>query len=157
MLHIHTRSGQVDHTVEVFIVHRGRVLLRKHDKYGIWLSVGGHVELHEDPNLAAVREAKEEVGLDIVLFNVRQVPVYGEPDYQELIAPVFVNRHRINATHEHVSYTYFATTDSDTVVPERPDDEWRWLTASDIHRGTVELKPHIKHYALSALDALAQA
>lgn len=34
MPHIHNEAGQIDFTVEVFIVHQGRVLLRRHDKLG---------------------------------------------------------------------------------------------------------------------------
>ena len=55
MPHIHEK---IDFTVEVFVVHNGRVLLRKHDKLKFWLSVCGHIELDEDPNQAAVREVK---------------------------------------------------------------------------------------------------
>ena len=61
MPHIHNK---IDFTVEVFIVYDNKVLLRKHDKYGMWLSVGGHIELDEDSNQAALREVKEEVGLE---------------------------------------------------------------------------------------------
>jgi len=55
MPHIHDK---IDFTVEVFVVHQKAVLLRRHDKYKIWLSVGGHIELDEDPNQAAIREVK---------------------------------------------------------------------------------------------------
>jgi 8-oxo-dGTP pyrophosphatase MutT (NUDIX family) len=153
MAHIHTTPGQVDHTVEVLIVYKGKVLLRKHDKYKIWLSVGGHIELDEDPNRAAVREVKEEVGLDIKLFQSKKLPVFREEDYEELIPPLFLNRHRINPAHEHVTYTYAATTDSDTVTPENPEDEWRWFTKTEIEVNE-EIRDHIKHYALMALELL---
>ena len=66
MPHIHEK---IDFTVEVFIVHKDKVLLRMHDKYKKWMSVGGHIELHEDPVEAAHREVKEEVGLDIELVG----------------------------------------------------------------------------------------
>jgi len=62
MPHIHKL---IDFTVEVFIVHKHKVLLRRHDKYKKWLSIGGHIELHEDPVEAAIREVKEEVGLEV--------------------------------------------------------------------------------------------
>lgn len=52
MPHIHEK---IDFTAEVFVVYKNKVLLRLHDKYKIWLSVGGHIELHEEPNQAAVR------------------------------------------------------------------------------------------------------
>ena len=38
MSHIHEK---IDFTVEVFIVHKSRVLLRMHDKYKKWMSVAG--------------------------------------------------------------------------------------------------------------------
>jgi len=55
MPHIHEL---IDFTSEVFIIFQGKVLLRKHDKFKIWLSVGGHVELNEDPNEAAPRRSR---------------------------------------------------------------------------------------------------
>ncbi len=91
-------------TAEVFIVCNNKVLLRKHDKYKIWLSIGGHIELHEDPNQAAIREVREEVGLNIELYNPHPTPFPASSG--ELIPPVFVNRHRINEVHEHVTLVY---------------------------------------------------
>src|SRR3989344_5859609 len=104
MPHIHEK---IDFTAEVFIVHQDKVLLRKHDKYKIWLSIGGHIELDEDPNQAALREVKEEVGLGVDLYNPHSTPF--PISSGELIPPIFVNRHRINEKHEHVTLVYFAT------------------------------------------------
>jgi hypothetical protein len=53
MSHLHEK---IDFTVEVFVVSGDAVLLRKHDKYKIWLGVGGHIELDEEPTQAAVRD-----------------------------------------------------------------------------------------------------
>lgn len=154
MPHIHKAPGQIDQTVEVFVVHSGKVLLRKHDKYGIWLSVGGHIELNEDPNQAAVREVKEEVGLDVELIAPENFITFDEVNHQELIPPVFINRHRINDKHEHVTLTYFATSPSSEVVPENRYDVWAWLTKAEIEANN-ELGQHIKHYALTALAKAA--
>jgi len=79
-------NEKVDFTVEVFVVNNRRVLLRKHDKYKEWLSIGGHIEPDENPNQAAVREVKEEGGLDIDLYSSRH---YSTPDkkYTDLITP----------------------------------------------------------------------
>ena len=154
MPHIHTLPNQVDYTVEVFIVHNSKVLLRKHDKYKIWLSVGGHIELNEDPNQAAIREVKEEVGLDVALYSPQPVPEYAEVGYTELIPPAFLNRHRINDSHEHVTSTYFGTVDSDQVAPENKSDIWHWFTRDEII-SSKEIKESIKNYALRALSTLA--
>src|SRR5512133_1197460 len=109
MPHLHEK---IDFTVEVFVVHNGKVLLRKHDKYNIWLSVGGHIELDEDPNQAAVREVKEEVGLDVELVDTRAADI-STAECRDLIPPVGLNRNRISPTHEHVTLSYFARAATD--------------------------------------------
>ena len=59
----------------------GRVLLVRHaghdDGWGI---LGGAVEVGESPAAAAVREAREEIGVDVRL--VRLLDVLGGPDYE---------------------------------------------------------------------------
>lgn len=150
MPHIHEK---VDFTVEVFIVYKNRVLLRKHDKYKIWLSVGGHIELHEDPNQAAIREVREEVGLDVRLFgNVPEI-VEGE-DYSELLPPRFINRHRINPTHEHVSCVFFAKSDTDKIkaATDEVSEEIRWFDREELDSSRYELKDHVRYYAKKALE-----
>lgn len=155
MPHLHTEPGQVDHTVDVFIVYKDKVLLRKHDKYKIWLGVGGHIELDEDPNQAALREVKEEVGLDVELRG-SNIPVdLGQEDYYELIPPIFLNRHAINHDHDHVSYVYFALSDSNKVIPENSDDEWHWLNENELQENKLQIQPTIKRYALEALRTLS--
>ena len=57
MAHIHEL---IDWTAGVYIVHNNKVLIRLHEKYHMWVHVGGHVELDEDPVQAAIRECKEE-------------------------------------------------------------------------------------------------
>lgn len=152
MPHIHEK---VDFTVEVFIVYKNTVLLRKHDKYKIWLSVGGHIELDEDPNQAAVREVREEVGLPISLAGT----VFDsgkDKDFRELLPPRFLNRHRINETHEHVTFVYFATASTNEIEQGSTEvsDELHWFTAEDLDSPTYELKENIKNYAKKALEEL---
>lgn len=157
MPHIHEL---VDHTVEVLIVHAGRVLIRLHDKYQKWLSVGGHIDPPEDAVQAAIREVAEEVGLkDIELWKghlFREISS-GE-GYAELIPPVFMNRHRISETHEHVSLVYFATSSTDEVIEGEGEKSggWKWCTREDLWN-LPDLSEHMRAYALAALDALGGA
>ncbi len=150
MPHLHKK---IDFTVEVFIVHKNKVLLRRHDKYKIWLGVGGHIDLDEDPNQAAIREVKEEVGINIKLANKPAPNKYITKDYKELIAPEFLNRHRINKTHEHVTLVYFATAKSNKVVTNSRDKstEWKWFTVNELNRNTYGIKRDIIFYAKQAL------
>ena len=57
MAHIHEK---IDFTVAIFVVHAGKILLIHHRKLNKWLPLGGHIELDEDPEQAAVREARED-------------------------------------------------------------------------------------------------
>jgi 8-oxo-dGTP diphosphatase len=149
MPHIHEK---IDFVVEVFIVYKDKVLLRIHDKFKIWLSVGGHIELDEDPNQAVLREVKEEVGLDIKLYDQNQLLKHGDEKDRQLIPPVGLGRHFVSSTHEHVCHIYFATSDTDNVIPEKETDVWKWVTAEELE--TMDLKPDIAFYAKEALKRL---
>jgi 8-oxo-dGTP pyrophosphatase MutT (NUDIX family) len=149
MPHIHEK---IDFTVEVFLVYKNTVLLRLHEKYKIWLSVGGHIELDEEPNQAAIREVKEEVGLDIQLLDDLRPFKSESTEYKELIPPKFLNVNRINPTHQHVTLTYFAKAPTDQIIPESPTDVWKWVTVDELD--TMDLKPSIKYYAHQALREL---
>lgn len=151
MSHIHEK---IDFTVEVFIVYQNKVLLRYHEKYKIWLSVWWHIELDEDPVQAVYREVKEEVGLNIILVKPSHVIDHQIDDYQELIPPVFLNRHRINETHEHVTMVYVATTNNDVIVVWEWEKQTpcKWFTVDELRSAEKELRPSIFHNALHALS-----
>src|SRR5438309_2993091 len=103
MPHIHEK---IDFTVAIFVVHENRVLLVHHRQLKKWLPLGGHIELHEDPEFAALREAREESGLEVELIGER--PPTSEPGTRALIAPRFLDIHRITDTHEHIGMIYWA-------------------------------------------------
>lgn len=126
-----------------------------HDKFKIWLSVGGHVELDEDPMEAAVREVKEEVGLSInIPGDISPSP---ESGFIPLLAPRFLCRHRVSDTHEHVCFVYFATADTeqiaDSVLDHEKDAETKWVTKEELDK--MDLVPNVRFYAKEALKALA--
>lgn len=60
---------------------RGRILLVRHrGHHDGWGLVGGAVEIGESPAETAVREAREEIGVDV--RPVRLLDVLGGPDYE---------------------------------------------------------------------------
>ncbi len=152
MPHIHEK---IDFVADVFVVHENKVLLRKHDKYNIWLPPGGHIELTEDPNAAAIREVKEEVGLTVQLFNEKPVGMFN--DSTELIPPVFLNRHTINNTHEHISFVYFATSNNATIKQGDTEisTEIRWFTQEELHDPAWNVDKKIQYYAETALKKIS--
>lgn len=154
MPHLHEK---IDFTVETFIVHGNTVLLRKHDKYKIWLSVGGHIELDEDPNQAAVREVKEEVGLDVTLVGEKP-PIKDDDSYCGLIPPRFMNRHKISDAHEHVTLIYFARTETNITTQNEKEtsDGMHWFTKEELNDPAHEIKENVKYCAEQALQELSQ-
>ena len=147
----------IDYTVETFVVFNDKVLLRFHDKYGIWLSVGGHIELDENPNQAAIREVKEEVGLDVNLYD-KLLPLREKNgSYEELIPPYFMNIHKISETHKHIAMVYFAKAFTDKVVESENEKSagWKWMTKREIEQA-IDISPLIKIYAIRALNELSK-
>lgn len=63
-----------------------KILLVHHKKLNKWVQPGGHIEEHEDPEQAAIREVKEETGLDIELLGERF------PTEQDFIRPLGIQR-----------------------------------------------------------------
>ena len=51
----------------VYVVSDGAVALHEHDKLGMWLPAGGHIDRDELPHEAALRETREELGFDVDL------------------------------------------------------------------------------------------
>ncbi len=120
-----------------------------HKRLGKWLQPGGHVELDEDPNQAAIREAKEETGFDVSLVGAPRL-LELEGNEHDIIPPKFLNRHPYNDTHEHVDFTYFATITGGELKPEE-GVEIRWFTKEDLEQEVVEMENTTRAYALAAL------
>lgn len=157
MPHIHTNPGQIDFVAEVFVVNKDKVLIRLHDKIKKWIAPGGHVELNETPQEAAIRETKEEIGLDVELYDGNKIQVEeGNGKFKQLIPPMFMNVHDVNEEHRHLSLVYLASSKSDEVV--QPDThektECRWLTREEV-LAAHDVEDTIKSYALKALELLA--
>lgn len=154
MAHIHEK---IDFTTSVYIVHKNKILLHMHKVLGIWLPPGGHIELNEDPNEAALREAKEETGLEVELIG--RGSVYGASSKaRDLIPPKFLNRHFYDETrtHEHVDLCYFARSKSADARHEIDGAEIKWFTKEEIEGNAYEIVPDVRVHALVALTELAE-
>lgn len=157
MSHIHEK---IDFTVEVFIVYKNKVLLRKHEKYDIWLSVGGHIELDENPIQAAIREVREEVGLEVEIVGGKKGIGDGSPKnkgYQDLIPPKYLGIHPANHTHKHIVLVYFAVSKTDKILDPTDNKEiaeTRWVTKEELKK--MNLVPNVLFYAEEALKELGE-
>lgn len=151
MAHIHEK---IDFTVAIFVVRDAKVLVILHRKLGKWLPLGGHVELDEDPEIAALREAKEESGLDVELIGER--PPTTEPGTRALIAPRFLDIHRISDTHEHIGMIYFARPrGGDLSLAEEEHHDIRWVTAEELETLQPPMTNAVKWYCRKAIGEVS--
>ncbi|PSP76431.1 NUDIX hydrolase [Halobacteriales archaeon QS_1_68_20] len=138
-------------TATTYVVHDGATALHEHDRLGIRIPPGGHVERDELPHEAAKREVREETGLDPSLVD--DSPDVTGPQGRSLPRPRHVMLYDINVHddgavgHQHVDLLYYARVDSREIDPaddELGPDAWDWYTpadlrAADLDADTVEL------------------
>jgi 8-oxo-dGTP pyrophosphatase MutT (NUDIX family) len=167
MAHIHEK---IDFTVAIFVVHNEKILLIHHRKLDKWLPLGGHIELDEDPEQAALREAKEESGLDVELLGER--PPTTSPGTRALIAPRFLDIHRISDTHEHIGMIYWARPKAAAQASSRHGSEThrqdacattlaveehhdiRWCSLADLDTLTPSMSDAVKWYCRQAIEEI---
>jgi 8-oxo-dGTP pyrophosphatase MutT (NUDIX family) len=150
MAHIHEK---IDFTVAIFVVRDHQILLIHHRKLNKWLPLGGHIELDEDPESAALREAREESGLEVELLGER--PPTTEPGTRALIAPRFLDIHRITETHEHIGMNYWARPKrgSVTLAAEEHHDI-RWCSSAELDTLQPAMSDAVKWYCRKALEEI---
>jgi len=147
MAHIHEK---IDFTVAIFVVADHRVLVILHRALGKWLPLGGHIDLDEDPEQAALREAREESGLEVELIGERP-PTTG-PGTRALIAPRFLDIHRITDRHEHIGMIYWARPKSGSVtLAEAEHHDIRWCSSEDLEALQPPMSDAVKWYCRQAL------
>ncbi len=152
MGHIHEK---IDFTVAIFVVQDGKVLIVHHRNLNRWLPLGGHVELDEDPEQAALREAREESGLEVELLGER--PPTTEPGTRALLAPRFLDIHRISETHEHIGMMYWARPKRGTVkLATAEHHDIRWCSAAELDLLQPPLSAAVKWYCRKAIEEIAE-
>jgi 8-oxo-dGTP pyrophosphatase MutT (NUDIX family) len=141
--------GHTEFAVAVFVSTGDQVLLVHHKKLNQWLPVGGHIEPGETPEHAAIRETKEESGLTIKLLGRR--PPALSPNSHPLIAPTFMDIHRISDDHYHICLVYFAVPVSG-MLTWAPAEHYsiRWHSLADLDLLTPPIDPMVKWYCYQA-------
>jgi hypothetical protein len=64
-------------------------------------------------------------------------------------------RHRISGEHEHISFVYFATSDSRNIdpAPGEKRDGFKWFTREELDDTRFDILTRIRLYAKAALGA----
>ncbi|HEX2571641.1 MAG TPA: NUDIX domain-containing protein [Polyangia bacterium] len=129
-------------SVAVYPRHRGRVLLIRHRRLGLWLPPGGELLPGETPLEAAARELREETGLEgrfPVVSDIDGTPP-GLLGYEE---------HPAGSKGQHLNFVFVADVDTDAVEPNDEFEEWRWVDGFD----DLEGPPNVEQFGRLALAA----
>jgi ADP-ribose pyrophosphatase YjhB (NUDIX family) len=132
----------------VFVVQDRKVLMTWNRKVNNWIPVGGHVDENELPNDAAVREAKEETGL-----NIKLVSPSGRSKNSNLVQPISVHLDHVKEDHKHINLVYFGVVKGgECFTVDDEGKELRWFSKEDLEK--ENLFPNTKELALEALNQL---
>lgn len=155
MAHIHEL---IDFVVNAHIVYNDKVLLINHKKLNMWLSVGGHVELNENPEEALFREIKEECGLEVEILGEKpNIPSSGWIDFKPLYTPMFLDVHNVTGNHRHVALNYFAKAKSDKIIlNEEEHNDIRWFSKEDLENPEFNITPAVKFYSEEAFKRFSK-
>lgn len=106
----------------IAILKDGKLLMGKRKDNGRWTQPGGHLNDGEDPVTGALREVKEETGLDLT------------PNQISHLATKIVKKSGGKGKVQVYAYKASLGSKSPTTIREDPDDEvhrWVWTNISD--------------------------
>lgn len=120
-----------DFVAVTFCVNNNKVLLVHHKKLDLWLPAGGHINKNELPCEAAIREFKEETGLDIELIGKKEQ--FGA--VKKLVHPTHIQLEDIEDGHQHIDLVYFAKlkdSNQNIVVRENEVHDVKWFSEEEL-------------------------
>jgi len=98
-----------------------------------------------------LREAREESGFDVELLGERP-PTTGSGT-RALIAPRFLDIHRISETHEHIGMIYWARPRNGSLALAAAEHhDIRWCSAEDLEKLEPPMATAVKWYCCKALE-----
>ncbi len=131
--------------VAVFVYDKQsrRFLLVHHKKMGTWVQPGGHVEIDESPEEAAIREVYEETGLKIKLLGERK------PRDCDYILPLAIQKNIVEKNHIHMDFVYAAYVDGESKLTLNKNESTgiEWFTLKEIKDPSFNTFPDIIEWA----------
>jgi ribonuclease HIII len=140
---------KLDYVVAGYVVFREKVLLVFHPKFSAWYGIGGHIELHETPDQAMIREAKEEVNLTVKLIP-QSIPVYGDLTLLTCALPIHTEVYKTPSALKYC-LNYVCVTDSITELKFEEGLTGKWFSQIELVQ-SVDVGNDIKKQCFIALD-----
>jgi 8-oxo-dGTP pyrophosphatase MutT (NUDIX family) len=109
-------AGPTHVTASGIVVGARGTVLHRHKRLGIWMQPGGHIDAGETPDVAALREATEELGLAV------EHPAAGP-----LLIHLDVHEAALGHTHLDLRYLLLGA-DADPMPPPDESPDARWCT-----------------------------
>ena len=142
MENIYTRDNQTAHfTSSSWIINkeRNKVLMIYHNIYDSWAWTGGHADGDDDLIHVAIKEAKEETGLENLkplineIFSIEILPVAAH-----------IKRGKHISTHLHLNTTFLLEADENEFIRIKEDENSNiaWFDLEEAIQKSTE--PHMK-------------
>lgn len=135
-----TRNDQVAHlTSSAIVVNEGKdkMLMIHHNIYNTWTWVGGHLDGHENAYEVALKEAKEETGLE-------ELTPHNNCENIQSLEILPVNAHFKNgqyvSSHLHLNVTYIFIADEKAPIKVNQDETSgiKWVPIIDVPKYSNE-------------------
>ncbi|MCU4719446.1 NUDIX hydrolase [Halapricum hydrolyticum] len=147
----------------VYVVNDGAVALHDHDKLGMWLPPGGHVDRDELPHETARREVREEIGRETELVAPREE--IASPTVESIPKPQHflledINVHDGEVGHQHIDFVFYGRVDSREIDPgpgEAGPEAWEWFDAADLRAARDRLEPDVIEIGRRAIEVIERS
>ena len=125
-------------SVFVMDIPKKKILLVKHKKFNRWVQPGGHIEIEETPEEAAIREVYEETGLKIELLGEHF------PREDDFIRPLAIQKNRNKQGDLHIDIVYVAVPlkEQSLIFDEKESLAIGWFSRNDLEN--ISVFPDIK-------------
>ena len=145
----------------VYVVNDGATALHDHERLGLTLPPGGHVDRDELPHETAKREVREEVGQSVSLVtdhrDVTSETCRAIPRPRHVLLED-INVYDGHVGHQHVDFVFYGSVESRAIDPadgEVSPDAWEWYEPADL-RDAAGLPDDVVELGIEAIAAVEE-
>jgi 8-oxo-dGTP pyrophosphatase MutT (NUDIX family) len=126
-------------TATGFVIQGDRTLLHWHQRLQQWMPPGGHIEPHEDPVQAVLREIREETGVTAeVIPSIPALPFAYPGQVQPPYTILLEDSPEPDEPHQHIDLIYFCRlmdslpAERRGAAPDHPPGDFHWVDEASL-------------------------